>query len=52
MKERFDPLEITSKVTMPLTKAQLHRIERMMVERGCRLPKWDRPKWLTEMEEE
>lgn len=50
LKEKFDPLEIYSKVIMPLIKFDLEKYERLMVNEGYRLPKWDRPKWLSEMQ--
>lgn len=50
LKEKFDPVEITHEVTMPLVKNWLENIECKMVEEGYRLPKWGRPKWLREME--
>lgn len=50
LKQRFDPLEIYSQVTMPLVKSELERLERYMVEQGYRLPKWKRPKWLRKLE--
>ena len=50
LKEKFDPLEIYSKVIMPLIKFDLEKYERLMVNEGYRLPKWERPKWLKELE--
>lgn len=50
LKERFDPLAITHEVIMPLTKFDLESIELYMVESGYRLPKWDRPRWLKQLE--
>lgn len=50
LKEKFDPLEVYSRVVMPLIKSDLERTERTMVNRGYRLPRWQRPKWLQEME--
>ncbi len=51
LKEKFDPVEVTREVAMPLVKDWLESIERYMVEQGYRLPKWERPKWLRELEE-
>ena len=50
LKEKFDPLEVIRQVIMPLIKFVLEKYERLMVEEGYRLPKWDRPKWLKEIE--
>ena len=50
LKEKIDALEIYSQVIMPLVKSELEKIERIMMEEGYRLPKWERPKWLREME--
>ena len=50
LKEKFDPVEILREVTMPLVKAWLEGTERYMVEQGYRLPRWQRPAWLKEME--
>jgi len=44
LKELFDPLEVWARVTMPIVKSELEKIERIMVERGFRLSKWDKPK--------
>ncbi|GAI88801.1 unnamed protein product, partial [marine sediment metagenome] len=48
--EKFDPLEIYPKVIMPLVKDWLESIERYMVEQCYRVPKWERPKLLKEIE--
>lgn len=48
--EKFDPLEIYSRVIMPLIKFDLENYERLMVEHGYRLPRWQRPDWLRDME--
>ena len=50
LKEKFAPLEIYSKVIMPLIKFDVEKYERLMVEQGYRLPKWERPNWLSELE--
>ena len=50
LKEEFEPVEITHGVTMPLVKTWLEMLERYMVEEGYRLPRWDRPQWLKEIE--
>ena len=50
LKEKFDPVAVTREVTMPLIKWCLESVECYMVEQGYRLPKWQRPKWLQEME--
>lgn len=50
LKEKFDPVEVTREVTLPLLKDWLENIESYMVEHGYRVPKWHRPNWLTEME--
>lgn len=50
-KERFDPLEIYSRVIMPQLKFELEKYECLLVNEGYQLPKWDRPKWLKEIEE-
>lgn len=47
LKEKLDPLEVISKVIMPLIKFELEKYERIMVEQGYRLPKWERPNWLS-----
>lgn len=51
LKQKFDPVDITHQVTMPLVKNWLESIECSMVEQGYRLPEWERPKWLREMEQ-
>ncbi len=50
LKEIFDPVAVTRKVTMPLVKSWLEAIECQIVEQGYRLPNWGRPEWLREME--
>lgn len=50
LKEKFDPVDITREITMPLVRWWLEAIERYVVEQGYRLPKWRRPAWL-EMKE-
>ena len=50
LKEKFDPLEIYSQVIMPLVKSKLEKMEHIMVNQSYLLPKWERPKWLKEME--
>ena len=50
LKERFDPLDIYSKVIMPILKFDLEKYERLMVEQGYRLSRWHRPDWLKEIE--
>ncbi|GAI81134.1 unnamed protein product, partial [marine sediment metagenome] len=50
MKQLFGPVAVTREVTMPLVKDWVESIERCMVEQGYRLPKWQRPEWLREME--
>ncbi len=50
LKEKFDPLEIYSQVIMPLVKFDLEQIERFMVNDGYQLPRWQRPRWLKEIE--
>ncbi|MBA7690717.1 hypothetical protein ES703_99248 [subsurface metagenome] len=50
LKQIFDPVAVTRKVTMPLVKSWLEAIECQMVEQGYRLPKWGRPQWLRVME--
>lgn len=50
LKDRLNPLEVYSKVLMPLIKFELEKYERLTVNEGYRLPKWDRPKWLKEIE--
>lgn len=50
LKEIFDPVAVTRKVTMPLVKSWLEAIECHMVEQGYHLPRWQRPEWLRVME--
>lgn len=50
LKEKFDPVAVTREITLPLVKDWLESVERYMVEQSYRLPKWERPEWLREME--
>lgn len=48
LKIKFDPLDIYSKVIMPLIKVWLEEQEGLMVRQGYRLPMWEKPEWLEE----
>ena len=50
LREKLDPLEVYLQVIMPWTKFELEKYERLMVNQGYRLPKWERPEWLREIE--
>jgi len=50
LREKLDPSEVYLQVIMPWTKFELEKYERLMVNEGYRLPKWERPEWLREME--
>ena len=52
LKEKFDPLEVYRQVVMPWVRTDLETLECHMVEQGYRLPKWERPPWLTQREGE
>ena len=50
LKDSFDPIAVIQEMTMPLVRIWLEAMERYMVEQGYRVPKWERPQWLREME--